>query len=80
MSSPVELYRQWRAVMDLRRAYQDAKTNLSLTARDHQGVVGLIDADDCRWKITIGYGPNPVVNVQAIAHLDDVQGPPSVLQ
>lgn len=79
MSHPLELYRHWRSMMDLRRAYQDAKTQLSLRARGHQGVVGLVDADGCRWKVTVGYGPQPVVNVQAIAHLDDVKGPPSVL-
>lgn len=79
MSSPLELYRQWRSVMDLRHAYQEAKTRLSVNARGHQGVTGLVDADGCRWKITVGYGPQPIVNVQAVAHLDDVQGPPAPL-
>jgi hypothetical protein len=67
MSSAREIYRLWRDV-------QDAKTLLFITARDATGMTGLVDEDGCRWKIDIGYGPTPVVNVQAIAHLSDVTG------
>jgi len=74
MSSAREIYRLWRDVQDAKRAYQDAKTMLFITARDASGMTGLVDEDGCRWKIDIGYGPTPVVNVQAIAHLSDATG------
>jgi hypothetical protein len=76
MSGALELYRLWRKSLDLRRAYQDAKTDLAIAARFDQGICSLVNADGCRWKVSVGYGPNPIVNVQAIAHLDDIDGPP----
>lgn len=76
MSSPLEIYRYWRAMQDAHVAYQDAKTTLTIMAREAIGMTSLVDADGCRWKINIGYGPTPVVNVQAIAHLSDTKGPP----
>jgi hypothetical protein len=76
MSSPLELYRLWRDMQDAHVAYRDAKNKLTIIAREAQGLASLVDADGCRWKITVGYGPTPIVNVQAIAHLDDVTGPP----
>ena len=76
MSSPLEIYRYWRGMQDAHIAYQDAKTALTLIARENLGMTSLVDAEGCRWKINVGYGPAPVVTVQAIAHLSDVQGPP----
>lgn len=76
MSGALELYRLWRKSLDLRRAYQDAKTDLAIAARYDQGIRSQVDADGCRWLVSVGYGPNPIVNVQAIAHLDDINGPP----
>lgn len=75
MSSPLEIYRHWRAMQDAQVAYQDAKTTLIVIARENPGMTSLVDADGCRWKVTVGYGPTPVVNVQAIAHISDVTGP-----
>ena len=77
MSSPLEIYRTWRAMQDAQIAYQDAKTTLIIIARENPGMTSLVDADGCRWKVTVGYGPTPIVNVQAIAHLSDVVGPPT---
>lgn len=76
MSSPLEMYRLWRDTQDAHIAYREAKNILTIIAREAQGMASLVDADGCRWKITVGYGPTPIVNVQAIAHLDDVTGPP----
>ncbi len=80
MSSPLEIYRYWRAMQDAHIAYQDAKTTLTIIARENLGMTSLVDADGCRWKINVGYGPTPVVNVQAIAHLSDTNGPPGAAQ
>jgi hypothetical protein len=76
MSSPLEIYRYWRAMQDARIVYQDTKTALMIVARDNTGLSSLVDADGCRWRVTVGNGPSPVVTVQAIAHLSDVKGVP----
>lgn len=76
MSSPLEIYRYWRSMQDARIAYQDAKTTLTIIARENPGMASLVDADGCRWKVNVGNGPSPVVTVQAIAHLSDVKGVP----
>jgi len=79
MSSPLEIYRLWRGMQDAQIAYQDAKTNLQIIARENSGMTSLVDADGCRWKVSIGYGPTPPILVQAIAHLSDVNGPPTFI-
>lgn len=66
-------------MQDAHIAYQDAKTALTIIARENPGLTSLVDADGCRWKVNVGYGPTPVVNVQAIAHLSDVTGPPGAM-
>lgn len=76
MASPLEIYRYWRGMQDAQIAYQDAKTALLIMARESPGMTSLVDADGCRWKINVGYGPTPVINVQAIAHLSDTDSPP----
>jgi len=76
MSSPLEIYRYWRAMQDAHIAYQDTKTALFIIARDNAGMTSLVDADGCRWKVNVGYGPSPIVTVQAIAHLSDTKGVP----
>jgi hypothetical protein len=76
MSSPLEIYRLWRAMQDAHISYQDAKTNLFAIAREATGMTSLVDADGCRFLVNVGYGPTPVVQVQAIAHLSDINGPP----
>ena len=76
MSSPLEIYRYWRGMQDAHIAYQDAKTTLTIIARENLGMTSLVDADGCRWKINVGYGPTPIVTVQAIAHLSDTPQPP----
>lgn len=80
MSSPLEIYRYWRGMQDAHIAYQDAKTTLTIIARENPGLISLVDADGCRWKVNVGYGPTPVVSVQAIAHLSDVSAPPGATQ
>jgi hypothetical protein len=63
-------------MQDAHIAYQDAKTALTIIARENLGMTSLVDADGCRWKINVGYGPAPIVTVQAIAHLSDATQPP----
>jgi hypothetical protein len=67
-------------MQDAHIAYQDAKTTLTIIARENPGMTSLVDADGCRWKVNVGYGPTPVVTVQAISHLSDVNGPPGASQ
>jgi hypothetical protein len=79
MSSPLEIYRYWRAMQDAHIAYQDAKTALFIVARDSTGMTSPVDADGCRWSVKVGHGPSPIVTVQAIAHLSDTKGVPGAV-